>query len=87
MNCFQEALFPNGSRWERGHVKPPTGKLAVCGEVFIPAVPAAVYQTFSHCRRLRKDTWMGIKRDDLWFSRRGIIMTFHWDCTWGVSQL
>ena len=62
-------------------MKPPTGKLAVCGEVFIPAVPAAVYQTFSHCRRLRKDTWMGIERDDLWFSRRGIIMTFHWDFT------
>ena len=62
ISCFQEVLFPNNSRCERGAFETPTEQLEICGEVFIPAVPAVVHYTFSHCRQLRNDTWMGIER-------------------------
>ena len=82
--CFSQ-IIPNG---KVGHLKPPPESLQ-----FLVKCLFQRYQLL-YIRHFHTADSSGMTRgwelnvvSDLWFSRRGIIMAFHWYCTWGVSQL
>lgn len=82
--CFSQ-IVPDG---KGGHLKPPSDSLQ-----FVVKCSFRWYQLLYIRHFHTADSsgmtcgWGSNVVFDIWFSRRGIITAFHWDCTWGVSQL